>query len=153
MYQGFVAKPEALADGSVNLMVWQCTIPGKAGVSFVITVLLLLPCLPFRFETLYVDMRWSDFFFCQSLITEMIDTHTVCLLCLSKVLPIRGVFNILQCQGFQFGFCCAKSIIFLIQWFALSTNRKGIIYPCAVVLIRLKFLSEAKQRFLGILMS
>ncbi|RZC54951.1 hypothetical protein C5167_013800 [Papaver somniferum] len=28
---GFVAKPETAADGSVNLMVWQCTIPGKAG--------------------------------------------------------------------------------------------------------------------------
>lgn len=31
---GFVAKPEALADGSVNLMVWQCTIPGKAGTDW-----------------------------------------------------------------------------------------------------------------------
>lgn len=30
---GFVAKPETLPDGSVNLMVWHCTIPGKAGVS------------------------------------------------------------------------------------------------------------------------
>ncbi|KAL5987734.1 hypothetical protein ACLOJK_035486 [Asimina triloba] len=30
---GFVAKPESLPDGSVNLMVWHCTIPGKAGVS------------------------------------------------------------------------------------------------------------------------
>ncbi|GKD52545.1 SUMO-conjugating enzyme SCE1 [Tanacetum coccineum] len=28
---GFVAKPESLTDGSVNLMVWHCTIPGKAG--------------------------------------------------------------------------------------------------------------------------
>ncbi|KAF2295389.1 hypothetical protein GH714_032728 [Hevea brasiliensis] len=26
---GFVAKPETLPDGSVNLMVWHCTIPGK----------------------------------------------------------------------------------------------------------------------------
>lgn len=31
--QGFVAKPENLPDGTVNLMVWHCTIPGKAGVS------------------------------------------------------------------------------------------------------------------------
>lgn len=28
-----MAKPESLPDGTVNLMVWQCTIPGKAGVS------------------------------------------------------------------------------------------------------------------------
>uniref|UniRef100_A0A7N2R6V9 UBC core domain-containing protein n=1 Tax=Quercus lobata TaxID=97700 RepID=A0A7N2R6V9_QUELO len=28
---GFVAKPETLTDGTVNLMVWHCTIPGKAG--------------------------------------------------------------------------------------------------------------------------
>lgn len=31
--QGFVAKPETLSDGTVNLMVWHCTIPGKPGVS------------------------------------------------------------------------------------------------------------------------
>ncbi|KAL5209801.1 hypothetical protein ABZP36_005424 [Zizania latifolia] len=30
---GFVAKPETMADGTVNLMVWHCTIPGKQGVS------------------------------------------------------------------------------------------------------------------------
>ncbi|KOM45001.1 hypothetical protein LR48_Vigan06g030700 [Vigna angularis] len=29
---GFVAKPETLPDGTVNLMVWHCTIPGKTGV-------------------------------------------------------------------------------------------------------------------------
>ncbi|RZC66923.1 hypothetical protein C5167_010619 [Papaver somniferum] len=28
---GFVAKPETGPDGSVNLMTWQCTIPGKPG--------------------------------------------------------------------------------------------------------------------------
>uniref|UniRef100_A0A7N2KRK8 UBC core domain-containing protein n=1 Tax=Quercus lobata TaxID=97700 RepID=A0A7N2KRK8_QUELO len=28
---GFVAKPETCTDGSVNLMVWQCIIPGKPG--------------------------------------------------------------------------------------------------------------------------
>ncbi|KAF9619254.1 hypothetical protein IFM89_005808 [Coptis chinensis] len=28
---GFVAKPETAADGSVNLMIWQCSIPGKTG--------------------------------------------------------------------------------------------------------------------------
>lgn len=28
-----MAKPESLPDGSVNLMIWQCTIPGKTGVS------------------------------------------------------------------------------------------------------------------------
>ncbi|CAL5385344.1 unnamed protein product [Camellia sinensis] len=31
---GFVAKPEAAADGSVNLMIWHCTIPGKPGFLF-----------------------------------------------------------------------------------------------------------------------
>jgi ubiquitin-conjugating enzyme E2 I len=31
--QGFVAKPETVADGTVNLMIWHCTIPGKQGVS------------------------------------------------------------------------------------------------------------------------
>jgi len=31
--QGFVAKPETLPDGTVNLMTWHCTIPGKQGVS------------------------------------------------------------------------------------------------------------------------
>ncbi|GFP93091.1 sumo-conjugating enzyme sce1 [Phtheirospermum japonicum] len=30
---GFVAKPETLPDGTVNLMVWLCTIPGKSAVS------------------------------------------------------------------------------------------------------------------------
>ncbi|XP_048130876.1 SUMO-conjugating enzyme SCE1-like isoform X2 [Rhodamnia argentea] len=30
---GFVAKPETAPDGSVNLMVWHCIIPGRAGVS------------------------------------------------------------------------------------------------------------------------
>ncbi|CAD6259896.1 unnamed protein product [Miscanthus lutarioriparius] len=31
---GFVAKPETLPDGSVNLMVWKCVIPGKEGALF-----------------------------------------------------------------------------------------------------------------------
>ncbi|OEL33708.1 hypothetical protein BAE44_0005272 [Dichanthelium oligosanthes] len=28
---GFVAKPATLPDGSVNLMVWNCIVPGKQG--------------------------------------------------------------------------------------------------------------------------
>jgi len=32
-FQGFVAKPATLPDGSVNLMVWNCIVPGKEGVS------------------------------------------------------------------------------------------------------------------------
>ncbi|KAK1684887.1 hypothetical protein QYE76_045735 [Lolium multiflorum] len=28
---GFVAKPETLPDGTVNLIVWKCVIPGKQG--------------------------------------------------------------------------------------------------------------------------
>ncbi|KAL5652732.1 hypothetical protein ACJX0J_038190, partial [Zea mays] len=31
---GFVARPESLTDGSVNLMVWNCTIPGKHGTDW-----------------------------------------------------------------------------------------------------------------------
>ncbi|CAD5181084.1 unnamed protein product [Musa acuminata subsp. malaccensis] len=31
---GFVAKPETLADGTVNLMIWHCTIPGKPGTDW-----------------------------------------------------------------------------------------------------------------------
>ncbi|XP_016487934.1 SUMO-conjugating enzyme SCE1-like [Nicotiana tabacum] len=31
---GFVAKPETGPDGSVNLMVWHCTIPGKRGTDW-----------------------------------------------------------------------------------------------------------------------
>ncbi|KAI3726306.1 hypothetical protein L1987_66103 [Smallanthus sonchifolius] len=31
---GFVARPESLPDGTANLMVWQCTIPGKAGTDW-----------------------------------------------------------------------------------------------------------------------
>ncbi|GMI91134.1 EMBRYO DEFECTIVE 1637, SUMO CONJUGATION ENZYME 1, sumo conjugation enzyme 1 [Hibiscus trionum] len=31
---GFVAKPETTPDGSVNLMVWHCIIPGKKGTDW-----------------------------------------------------------------------------------------------------------------------
>ncbi|XP_039773647.1 SUMO-conjugating enzyme SCE1-like [Panicum virgatum] len=31
---GFVAKPETLPDGSVNLMVWKCVVPGKEGTDW-----------------------------------------------------------------------------------------------------------------------
>ncbi|KAG2574216.1 SUMO-conjugating enzyme SCE1-like [Panicum virgatum] len=31
---GFVAKPETLPDGSVNLMVWNCIVPGKEGTDW-----------------------------------------------------------------------------------------------------------------------
>jgi len=33
LFQGFVAKPATLPDGSVNLMLWNCVVPGKQGVS------------------------------------------------------------------------------------------------------------------------
>ena len=29
-----MARPETGADGALNLMVWQCTLPGKVGVCF-----------------------------------------------------------------------------------------------------------------------
>jgi ubiquitin-conjugating enzyme E2 I len=32
--QGFVARPESGGDGALNLMVWQCTLPGKAGTDW-----------------------------------------------------------------------------------------------------------------------
>jgi hypothetical protein len=31
--QGFVARPVKNPDGTLNLMVWECAIPGKKGVS------------------------------------------------------------------------------------------------------------------------
>jgi len=31
--QGFVARPTKAADGTLNLMNWECGIPGKKGVS------------------------------------------------------------------------------------------------------------------------
>ncbi|PUZ48580.1 hypothetical protein GQ55_7G256400 [Panicum hallii var. hallii] len=31
---GFVAKPATLPDGSVNLMVWNCIVPGKEGTDW-----------------------------------------------------------------------------------------------------------------------
>ncbi|KAM0945621.1 putative ubiquitin-conjugating enzyme E2, ubiquitin-conjugating enzyme/RWD [Dioscorea sansibarensis] len=31
---GFVARPETFPDGTVNLMVWNCTIPGKKGTDW-----------------------------------------------------------------------------------------------------------------------
>lgn len=33
VFQGFVAKPATLPDGSVNLMLWNCIVPGKKDVS------------------------------------------------------------------------------------------------------------------------
>ena len=33
LFQGFVAKPATLPDGSVNLMLWNCVVPGRQGVS------------------------------------------------------------------------------------------------------------------------
>ena len=33
-FQGFVARPTKNADGTMNLMNWECAIPGKKGVSF-----------------------------------------------------------------------------------------------------------------------
>ncbi|KAG6571228.1 hypothetical protein IC582_025471 [Cucumis melo] len=31
---GFVAKPETMPDGTVNLMIWHCIIPGKVGTDW-----------------------------------------------------------------------------------------------------------------------
>ena len=31
--KGFVAKPAKNLDGALNLMVWECYIPGRSGVS------------------------------------------------------------------------------------------------------------------------
>jgi len=31
-FQGFVAKPSKNADGTLNLLNWECLIPGKKGV-------------------------------------------------------------------------------------------------------------------------
>ena len=34
LLQGFYARPEKEADGSLNLLVWEVGIPGKANVRF-----------------------------------------------------------------------------------------------------------------------
>lgn len=33
LFQGFVARPFKNTDGTLNLMIWECAIPGKKGVS------------------------------------------------------------------------------------------------------------------------
>jgi hypothetical protein len=33
LFKGFIAKPVKNPDGSLNLMNWECYIPGKKGVS------------------------------------------------------------------------------------------------------------------------
>jgi len=40
--QGFVARPTKAADGTLNLMNWECGIPGKKGVSCLLYAVLLL---------------------------------------------------------------------------------------------------------------
>lgn len=47
VWQGFIARPEKNPDGTLNLMVWDCGIPGKKGVSR--TGLPLHFYLPFTF--------------------------------------------------------------------------------------------------------
>jgi len=42
--KGFVAKPAKNQDGPLNLMVWECYIPGKIGVS--INNIFLFHCTP-----------------------------------------------------------------------------------------------------------
>jgi len=39
--QGFVARPTKAADGTLNLMNWECGIPGKKGVSLSVYFILL----------------------------------------------------------------------------------------------------------------
>jgi len=34
--QGFVARPTKAVDGTLNLMNWECGIPGKKGVSYLL---------------------------------------------------------------------------------------------------------------------
>ena len=38
LFQGFVARPTKSADGTLNLMNWECGIPGKKGVSKIKTL-------------------------------------------------------------------------------------------------------------------
>jgi hypothetical protein len=37
-FQGFVARPTKAADGTLNLMNWECGIPGKKGVGIKLQV-------------------------------------------------------------------------------------------------------------------
>ncbi|OON19004.1 ubiquitin--protein ligase [Opisthorchis viverrini] len=46
---GFVAKPDKNPDGSLDLMTWTCSIPGKKGVS----VLFFAVAHPSRYQTLW----------------------------------------------------------------------------------------------------
>ncbi|GJN01970.1 hypothetical protein PR202_ga19276 [Eleusine coracana subsp. coracana] len=34
LFQGFVTKPETLPDGSADLLIWKCVIPGKKGTDW-----------------------------------------------------------------------------------------------------------------------
>lgn len=83
-----MAKPEALADGSVNLMVWQCTIPGKAGVSFFYYGDYVV--FFFGFEMLWSIWSGLIIFISQSLIARIIDTWKMCLGLGSKARRIGG---------------------------------------------------------------
>ncbi|KAI8535060.1 hypothetical protein RHMOL_Rhmol10G0145600 [Rhododendron molle] len=59
---GFVAKPESLPDGSVNLMIWQCTIPGKAACSALSHLLFfaVISCSSFFFLHYSPASTWRD---------------------------------------------------------------------------------------------
>lgn len=49
LLQGFVARPTKNPDGSLNLMNWECAIPGKPGVGgswLTIYILVLFYILP-----------------------------------------------------------------------------------------------------------
>lgn len=39
---GFVARPTKNPDGTLNLLIWECAIPGKKGVSFFLLIKFLL---------------------------------------------------------------------------------------------------------------
>lgn len=61
LLQGFVARPAKNADGSLNLMNWECAIPGKKGVSLLFVFFTIRFFLQFKSrQAIYnVTLVWA----------------------------------------------------------------------------------------------
>ncbi|CAO2036207.1 unnamed protein product [Urochloa humidicola] len=91
---GFVAKPEKLPDGSVNLLLWNCVIPGKQGTdweggNFPVTL---------QFSEYYPDRPPTCKFPAGFFHLNVYDTGAVCLSILGDAWnPSITVWKILVC--------------------------------------------------------
>ena len=83
-----MAKPETGPDGSVNLMVWHCTIPGKAGVS-------IQSCINLSFASAYVRQLFVKLGFLNFLMGILY--HLLLCLQSSKLSPVRD-----SCSNFSY---------------------------------------------------